>query len=624
MTTKNIPLDKLIVSPFQARQSIDFEGTISLAISINSLGLLQPLIGREVDGEVQIAFGHRRLAALRLLADLQAGAPMAEAPDADSDARLIALAQALKDSQQDYGSIPVKIAQMSDLEFYEAGTAENLQRRDLNDIEKAQALKVYMTTFDKTSADAGALFGLSGTAVRNYLRLLGLPADIQEHISEGKISQASARKLLQIQSLTDQKTLETTASMIAAGDVRAADVDYVIQQAVKKSPNTQVMWESWQRGEPRGGRGLWPLDGYTSDLPQPLKASWFMKRFKGVTAALERALGKDRVPSWLEAQIANCAGGLPLSDAAGQLGSTIDADHLQDALNAQEMIYTLIHPPVCTRCPFYTVIAGQHVCGLSPCWENKRTEYLKTELARVQAKIDVPLYDVDRDGVHYERAERTTYARLENGEWGQVETRYADWVAERVDHLRIIEHDPQYLPFPFTDSVIYGLVSVRSEISERIKAMKNLKSETEGEIENIENEYVERRAQSADNQHNSMLFIIHEVSPRIARLLEPVKTDLFAFISHVILPEYMVILPEYMLEQLLEQDNEADYFKQAFIATPLLFALEDAGFAGPKAVVAELRSLADDFEFISTLDLDELDQIAENFSGSLDSGGQDE
>lgn len=602
MTTKNIPINKLIVSPFQARQSIDPDGVVDLAVSIHSLGLLQPLIGRMVDGGVQIAFGARRLEALKLLARIQEGEePM---PDGwKDDPRIAALVQAMRDNSRDYTAIPVRIARMSDLEFYEAGTAENLQRHDLNDIEKAHALKVYMQTFSKTSAEAGALFGISGGAVRNYLRMLALPQEVQDQIADGKIPQVAARKLLQVQGFLDEKNLKMTAGMIAAGDVRSADVDSVIQEAVKRAPNVKVMWEAWQKGEPRGGRGLWPLDSFTLDLPKPITVDWFRRKFKQTVQTLETALGKDNVDPWIEGQIANCTGGVPLADAARWLESTSAPEMLQDVLAAQEVIYTLILPPACAHCPFHTVIAGQHICGLSPCWENKREAYIVSELGRVQAHCNFPLYDEKRDGKYFERAELTTYARLDNGEWGSIETPYTQWVEQGADHLRLMEFDPQYLAFPFTNSFIYGLVSVRPEIKERHEALDRSRTQVETENRIAAPAEWDRRAQADNRRHISTRFFFSEVAPRITRIFDPIKSDIFDFIGTMILPEYLV-------EQIPTQGDDDDLYKIALVSIPFLYALEDASYSGPVAVVDELRALAEDFQFIKALDLDALETIA--------------
>lgn len=501
---------------------------------------------------------------------------------------------------------------MNDLEFYEAGTAENLQRHDLNDIEKAHALKVYMQTFDKTSAEAGALFGISGGAVRNYLRMLALPQEIQDQIAEGKIPQVAARKLLQVQGIMDDKGLKTTAGMIAAGDVRSADVDSVIQEAVKRTPNVKVMWEAWQKGEPRGGRGLWLLDSYTFDMPKPMTADWFKRKFKQTAHTLEAALGKDNVAAWIDLQATNCTGGMPLPDAARWLEMTTSTETFQPLLTAQEMIYTLILPPACDRCPFHTVIAGQHICGLSPCWENKREAYIASELGRVQAHCNFPLYDEERDGKFYERAELTTYARLDSGEWGSVETPYTQWVEQGADHLRLMEFDPQYLAFPFTNSYIYGLVSVRSEIRERHEALDRARGQVETENRLADPTAYDRRAQADNNRHIATRFFFNEIAPRVARIFDPIKSDIFDFIGTMILPEYLV-------EQIpFKGDTDTELYKLALVSIPMLYALEDASYSGPVAVVDELRNLSEDFQFIRKLDLDALEATARNAAYSGD------
>ncbi len=166
---EQIPLDRIQPNPYQTRESEDAEHIQKLARSIAEQGLLQVPTGRRVDGGVQLAFGHSRFAAYRFLKD--AGNPGFEA-------------------------LPVNLVALSDLEMFEMAVAENHERKDLNPLEEAKAMAVYRDAFGKTSAQIGELFHLSDSAVRNKMRLLGLPEEVKAAVSGGLVTEGAARSLV--------------------------------------------------------------------------------------------------------------------------------------------------------------------------------------------------------------------------------------------------------------------------------------------------------------------------------------------------------------------------------------------------------------------------------------------
>jgi ParB/RepB/Spo0J family partition protein len=171
-------LDIIQPNPYQPRQTIDQEHIIQLAESIRQLGLLQPPMGRRIEGDlVQLAFGHSRLAAYKLLAEA---------------------------SPDKYGTMPVEIRELSNEEMARIAITENLARKDLNALEQAQAMKRYRDEFGKTSEQIGELFGMSDAAVRNKMRLLELPAKIQSFMANGSMHEGAARELLRLYSLPQE------------------------------------------------------------------------------------------------------------------------------------------------------------------------------------------------------------------------------------------------------------------------------------------------------------------------------------------------------------------------------------------------------------------------------------
>lgn len=129
-------------------------------------------------GGLQLAWGHRRLEAMRLLATLHPDRP-------------------------EYLRLPFELAHFTNEEMFQIALSENVARADLNPIEIATAMQRYRDEFGKSSKEIGTLFGLSDSAVRNLLRLLDLPDEPRQALAEGKMSQGAARMLLTLYSLPE-------------------------------------------------------------------------------------------------------------------------------------------------------------------------------------------------------------------------------------------------------------------------------------------------------------------------------------------------------------------------------------------------------------------------------------
>jgi len=136
----------------------------SLAASIREVGVLQPILVREVgEGEFELVAGERRWRAARR-AGLQ--------------------------------TIPVIIQTVTDLSSLEHALVENLHRADLNPLEEAAAFHQLIDDFGYTHEQVATRVGRSRTAVTNTLRLLQLPAGVQRGIADGELSAGHARALL--------------------------------------------------------------------------------------------------------------------------------------------------------------------------------------------------------------------------------------------------------------------------------------------------------------------------------------------------------------------------------------------------------------------------------------------
>lgn len=168
---KEIPIDFIVLNPYQPRKNIDSESLEELASSIREVGVLQPILVREVgDNRYELIAGERRWRAARL-----AGLT----------------------------SIPAMVVEATDKEALSFALIENLQRSDLNPIEEAYGYKRLMQEFDLTQEEIAQLVGKKQSTIANKLRLLRLPAVIQEKLMDGVITERHARALLKLPSESD-------------------------------------------------------------------------------------------------------------------------------------------------------------------------------------------------------------------------------------------------------------------------------------------------------------------------------------------------------------------------------------------------------------------------------------
>ena len=186
-----LPVHKIEPNPGQPRQDFDEEELASLAGSIATHGLVQPLTVRQLEnGYYQIIAGERRWRAARI-----AG---------------------LKE-------IPVVVIEADDKKTMELALIENLQRQDLNPMEEALGYKVLMSEYGLTQEQTAERVGKSRPAVANALRLLALPESITELLRNGALSAGHARALLSLKTEKQQK--EAAQKICALGlSVRQAEL----------------------------------------------------------------------------------------------------------------------------------------------------------------------------------------------------------------------------------------------------------------------------------------------------------------------------------------------------------------------------------------------------------------
>jgi len=161
-------------NPFQPRKTFDTDELASLSASVRSHGILQPLVVRQLGDQYQLIAGERRLRAAQ-------------------DAGL--------------SSVPVHIVNFNDKEVLEAALIENIQRTDLNPIEKAQGFKDYLDRFHQNHEQLAQRLGLARSTITNLVNLLELAPEVQEGIRVNQITEAHAKLLKGIKNRERQLSL---------------------------------------------------------------------------------------------------------------------------------------------------------------------------------------------------------------------------------------------------------------------------------------------------------------------------------------------------------------------------------------------------------------------------------
>ncbi len=157
-----IAIERIQQNPFQPRKSFDKDELASLSASVKNHGILQPIVVRVVGDTYQLIAGERRLRAAQ-------------------DAGLI--------------TIPVHVVDFNDQQVLEAALVENIQRSDLNPIEKAHGFKEYLERFSMNHEQLAQRLGLARSTITNLVNLLDLAHDVQEGLRLNQITEAHAKLL---------------------------------------------------------------------------------------------------------------------------------------------------------------------------------------------------------------------------------------------------------------------------------------------------------------------------------------------------------------------------------------------------------------------------------------------
>ena len=192
---REVPVESIAPNPHQPRSYFDEEALATLTASVAELGVLQPVLVREVaDDRFELIAGERRWRAAK-----RAGLP----------------------------SIPVIVRDVDEVLSLEQALVENLHRADLNPLEEAAAYQQLMEDFELTQEQVAQRVGRSRSGVANTLRLFQLPPSIQRLVAENQLAAGHAKALL---ATPDRIFQERLAKDIVANGLSVRDAEEAVRR----------------------------------------------------------------------------------------------------------------------------------------------------------------------------------------------------------------------------------------------------------------------------------------------------------------------------------------------------------------------------------------------------------
>jgi ParB family transcriptional regulator, chromosome partitioning protein len=186
--------DLLRPNRFQPRTNMDDSKIDELARSIQSNGIIQPIVVRKVEGAYEIVAGERRWRASQRAGLLK---------------------------------VPVVVRDIPEERLLAAALIENIQREDLNPIEEAQAYRRLVDDYQLTQEQIADAVGKDRSSVANFLRLLRLPQDVRANLASGALSMGHARALL---ALPDEDSQLRVARDIVTKNLSVRETEALVKK----------------------------------------------------------------------------------------------------------------------------------------------------------------------------------------------------------------------------------------------------------------------------------------------------------------------------------------------------------------------------------------------------------
>lgn len=200
---RELPVDQIRPNPYQPRGRIDPAQLKELVASIQSSGLLQPVVVRSRPGGYELIAGERRWRAVRELG---------------------------------WTKIPAVVRDADDRTLLTLALVENLQRDDLSPIEQAVSYQRLMDEFQASQAEIARLVGRDRSTVANALRLLRLPPEVRTFVDDGRLSEGHARALL---GFSDPKGMARLAREALAGDWSVREMEARVRGGQASRPRAR-------------------------------------------------------------------------------------------------------------------------------------------------------------------------------------------------------------------------------------------------------------------------------------------------------------------------------------------------------------------------------------------------
>jgi ParB family chromosome partitioning protein len=284
-----IDIDKIVPNPFQPRREFDQAQLQSLADSIRQYGVLQALVvtRKEMpkqDGGLAVSYeliaGERRLRASKI-------AGLSQVP------------------------VLIKVGdETNDLLKLELAIIENIQREDLNPVDRARAFQRLVDEFGFKHIEIAKKVGKSREYVSNSLRLLALPAEILDAVSQGKISEGHARPLMMLNDRPEEQTTLFKEIMFKKLTVREAEAigrriayDKIRKKGATLDPETQEIEEKLTETlgtrvsiEKRENGGKILIDFFSKDDLREILELIKTNKIKSPTERLDKHIEANPIP----------------------------------------------------------------------------------------------------------------------------------------------------------------------------------------------------------------------------------------------------------------------------------------------------------------------------------------
>ncbi|HEX5937925.1 MAG TPA: ParB/RepB/Spo0J family partition protein [Actinomycetota bacterium] len=192
-----VPTGSISPNPKQPRSRFEDEAMGELAASIREVGILQPIVVRRTGQGYEVVAGERRLRA----------------------AKLAGLA-----------TVPVVLRDSDDSDLLREALIENIHREDLNPIELGEAFRQLLDELGLKQEELADRVGVSRSHIANTIRLLALPLEVQQLLTDEKVSAGHARALL---AMGDAEAITALSLRVAAEDLSVRETEDIVRRFIE-------------------------------------------------------------------------------------------------------------------------------------------------------------------------------------------------------------------------------------------------------------------------------------------------------------------------------------------------------------------------------------------------------